>query len=234
MKAPVDQNQISDSLIIYYMLQFTFPSNGTARVEVAGGQELQYLTPGICLPLLLKHFSQSFSLSRDEHSVLSGTKMHWCSPRNMEDSHHFLQGVRKRCFYLAASEPIQKSDCFIWPPIHGRQCVQLFPLEVVLSCEQTEWSLAPQKPSPTSSVSDTPLHIPWHTGQGNWSPAAPMPPWAAAWARSAGGPEAVPKKRWQVRTQVGLTAHGGTQWTEDSDQLPWRGWGSRKERNNLG
>lgn len=85
MKAPVNQNQISNSLI-YSMLQFTFPLNGTARVEVAGCQLLQYLTRGVFLPLLLKHFSQSFSLSRDEHPVLSGTKVHWCSSCNMENN----------------------------------------------------------------------------------------------------------------------------------------------------
>lgn len=58
----MNQNQISNSLIIYYMLQLTFPLNGTARVEVAACQVLQYLTPGIFLPLLLKHFSQFLAL----------------------------------------------------------------------------------------------------------------------------------------------------------------------------
>lgn len=73
MKAPVNPNQISNSVIIYYMLQFTFLLNDTARVEVAGCQVLQCLTTGMFFPLLLKCFSQQFSLSlaqeRDESSL---------------------------------------------------------------------------------------------------------------------------------------------------------------------
>lgn len=235
MKNSVNQNQISHSLIIYCMLQLTLLLKGAAEGRWLGARcystWLRNISPFVIKTLRVSHSPCPRRGWTPSPLWDKGALVFSC---NMENNHNFLWDVTIRWFYLATSEPTQKSDCFIWPPIHGRQCVQLFPLGVLLSCEQKEWSLVPPKASPTSSASNSPLHIPWHTGQGSWNPAAPKPPWAAAWARSAGGPGAVPKERWQVRTQRDTLLIKAPKWTEDGDQLPWDGGSIKRRKIILG